>query len=165
VLSLLNRKCTTQVRPFSPGATQPLTSTATAAGPALPSVGQFQYQRHPQHPVEIARALNRTCSQVLVHAVTPPYMGAPEPYVPETADDERVAQWLALPAIGLLVADWAGYAACYRPTPLGRTVVYAMLTDAVVQRQDGAAGTWAAPVAHPGTRPAQPGWNGGRHAR
>ncbi len=164
MLSLLNRKSTTQVWPFSPGATQPLPATAAAAGPALPSVGQYQYQRHPR-PIEMARWLNGTCSRVLVNAVIPALMGTSEPYVPETADNVRVAQWLALPAIGLLVADWAGYAACYRPTPLGRAVVHAMLSDAVMQRQDGAAGTWAAPVGYSGTQPAEPGWNGGRHVR
>ena len=162
VLHLLNRKPPTHVRPFSPGGTEPLPFAGAATTPAISSTGH--YPQHP-HPIEIARALNGTYSRVLVHAVTPTLMGTPEPYVPETADDMRVAQWLALPVVGLLIAEWAGYAACYRPTPLGRAVVHAMLADAVVQQQDGAAGTGAAPVGYSGTQPTQRGWNGGRHAR
>jgi hypothetical protein len=79
--------------------------------------------------------LNGICSRVLVNAATPALIGSPEPYVPETPDDVRAAHWLALPVVGLLAADLAGYTACYRPTTLGRAVVQAMLADAVLQRQ------------------------------
>jgi len=172
VLHLLNRTSATQVRPFSPGGTQPLPFAGAAAAPASSSTGQ--YPQHP-HPIETARALNGLCSRVLVNAITPALVGAPEPYVPETADDLGVAQWLALPVVGLLATDLAGYTACYRPTTLGRAVVQAMLADVVLQRQYGSAEAWVAsapmvgarqavPEVYPGTS-AQPGQNGTRHAR
>jgi hypothetical protein len=172
VFSLLNRHSQTQVRPCAPGGTQLLQSTVATAAPAIPS--SAQQSRH-AHPLEIARALNGLCSRVLVDALTPALMGSPEPYVPETADNMCAAQWLALPVVGLLAADLAGYTACFRPTPLGRAVVQAMLSDAVLQRQYGSAGTsvaaaptvWlrqAAPAAYLGTS-AQSGQTGTRHAR
>ncbi len=101
--------------------------------------------------------------------MTPAIMGAAEPYVPNNPHEARVAQWLALPEIGLLAGDWAGYAACYQPTPLGRAVVYAMLADTVSQRAHAAPtfGVVASPGAVGGQirSAGQPGRHGDRHVR
>jgi hypothetical protein len=87
VLHLLNRKPPTNVQPFSPGSIEPLPfASVPASAPAISSTGHSP--RHP-YPIEIARALNGTCSRVLVHAVTPPLMGTPEPY--DTRDSRRRA--------------------------------------------------------------------------
>jgi hypothetical protein len=166
VLSLLNRRSAAQGRSLTAVKTPPLPQAAT-----LTSVSTLPVARPIPHPraTEIARWLDAPCSHVLVSAMTPAIIGAAEPYVPNNPHEARVAQWLALPEIGLLAGDWAGYAACYQPTPLGRAVVYAMLADTVSQR------THAAPtfgvVASPGSvvggqnmSASQPGRHGGRHA-
>lgn len=166
MLSLLNRKSAAQGRSLTAVKTQPLPQAATPAHMSTLPVARLI--AHPR-ATEIAHWLDAPCSHVLVSAVTPAIMGAAEPYVPNNPHEARVAQWLALPEIGLLAGDWAGYAACYQPTSLGRAVVHAMLADSVSQR------THAAPtfgvVASPGSvggqnrSAGQPGRHGGRHVR
>jgi hypothetical protein len=172
VLSLLNRKPAPQVRSFSAGNTQPLPrAAAPLAARAIPPIPPAAAGQSWQHtpPLEIARRLDAASCRVLVNAVRPAINGAAAPYVPLATDDIRAAQWLTQPELALLMADWAGYAVCYHPTPLGRAVVHALLTDAVLQRLYGTQGAWAAaPAGMRGEQAlpaAQPGWNGAHHAR
>lgn len=87
-----------------------------------------------QRATEIAYRLDVAGCRVLAEAAIPVLLGTNEPYIPASAEDAHIAAWLAASPLTLLVAEWAGYASCYRLTPLGQAVVRAFLTDYVLGR-------------------------------
>ncbi len=135
VFRLLNRRPATQEPSYAP-TPHASGSVPSSAFDADPAVTPTSYSRI----WAIAQWLDAPSCRVLISASTPLLRGVAEPYVPESAPDARVAEWLASPEVGLLAGQWAGYAACYRPTPLGREVVAAFLADYIYQRaeRDGA---------------------------
>ncbi len=105
--------------------------------PAYPTVWQHGgYDRTPatetlhQRVSQISAALTPPCWQALADIAMRP-LRAQGPFVPASADDERMAQWLASPAVGLLEPVLAGYVTTYRLTYLGVAVIQAFLTDAL----------------------------------
>ena len=128
---LLNRRTSRQGPPDTP-TPQPLDSVPSSVCGANAVAAPTSYSRI----WAIAQWLDAPSCRVLISASTPSLRDAAELYVPESAPDAGVAEWLASPEVGLLTGQWAGYAACYWPTPLGREVVSAFLADYIYQRAE-----------------------------
>jgi len=91
-----------------------------------------------ERALELARALLPTQRAVLVRAITPDVLALGSPYAPASAEEAHVAATLAHPMVGLLWPETAGYVRAYRPTPLGRLVLYAYLLERVAGESLGA---------------------------
>ncbi len=79
----------------------------------------------------LTRALLPTQRAVLVRALAPDVLALGSPYTPTSPEEEQVAATLAHPSFGLLWPEALGYLRVYRPTPLGRLVLYAYLLERV----------------------------------
>ncbi len=90
------------------------------------------------HALAAARVLLPIQRAVLVRALTPDVLAFGSPYAPTSAEEEHVAATLAHPSFGLLWPETAGYVRAYRPTPLGRLVLYAYLLERVAGEPLGA---------------------------
>jgi hypothetical protein len=79
----------------------------------------------------LTRALLPTQRAVLVRALALDVLALGSPYAPTSAEEEQVAATLAHPSFSLLWPEALGYLRIYRPTLLGRLVLYAYLLERV----------------------------------
>jgi len=86
----------------------------------------------------LTRALLPTQRAVLVRALAPDVLALGSPYTPASPEEEQVAATLAHPSFSLLWPEALGYLRAYRPTPLGRLVLYAYLLERVAGEPLGA---------------------------